>query len=347
MTTIRRHLAAIVLCLTSAVASAQNVVNVTERIHSCWSHEAEDALFYDARKQIPQLAQWPCNGLRDTVYAIESWGLEDGCFYLMYWDRSRQLSVLQDNMSDAIVAHPRRAFTRRIVALVEEWDREKALQLSRSQRVRPANRLYATRVILSRDTVKVDTMSFNEFFGEEDFDDATEMYELWHPEGRRLHECPQVPLEWSFLPGDTVAAYSLGALAFEVRTPGRPYAEEHFPDTAYKERLVVCGQSYMIDSLLFENYNEYSGVYFFSDDAYVIEKDYYIVSFFNAAQMGTMAQPCYLVFKTLNGKACPRALYMLTDIEDNSGRIENTLRYYIEDGNLYLKGENLLLIRTF
>ena len=162
-----------------------------------------------------------------------------------------------------------------------------------------------------------------------------------------LHECPQTPLKWSYLPGDTVAAYSLGALEFEIHYPGRPYAEEHFPDTAYKERLVVCGQTYMIDSLLFNNYHEYSGVYFFSDDAYVIEKDYYIVSFFNAFQMGTMAQPCYLVFKTTDGKACPCALYMLTDLEDNSGRKENTIRYTIEDGILYLQGENLELVRRF
>ena len=165
-------------------------------------------------------------------------------------------------------------------------------------------------------------------------------------DGRRLHECPQMPLKWSFLPGDTIAAYSLGALAFEIRYPSRPYAEEHFPDTAYKERLVVCGQSYMIDSLLFHNYNEYSGVYFFSDSAYLIENEYYIVSFLNELQMGTMAQPCYLVFKTMDGIVCPVALYMITDIEDNSGRIENTIRYYIEDGILYLKGENLELVRT-
>ena len=162
-----------------------------------------------------------------------------------------------------------------------------------------------------------------------------------------LHECPQTAMAWAFLPGDTVAAYSLGALEFEIHYPDRPYAEEHFPDTAYKERLVVCGQTYMIDSLLFNNYHEYSGVYFFSDDAYVIEKDYYIVSFINAFQMGTMAQPCYLVFKTTDGKACPCALYMLTDLEDNSGRKENTIRYTIEDGILYLQGENLELVRRF
>ena len=167
-----------------------------------------------------------------------------------------------------------------------------------------------------------------------------------HVEGKLL-EHPETAMVRAFLPGDTIAAYSLGALAFELHYPDRPYDEDHFPDTAYKERLVVCGQSYMIDSLLFNNYNEYSGVYFFSDDAYVIEKDYYVVSFFNSFQMGTMAQPCYLVFKAVDGKACPVSLYMLTDIEDNSGRIENTIRYYIEDEYLYLKGKKLELIRTF
>ena len=300
-------------------------------------------LFYDARKEIPELAQWPYHGAKDTIFAIESWSLEEGCFELMYWDRNNVFSVLQDNMGAPIVAYPWRTYTKRIVSVVEEWDAEKARQCH--QKVNPQNTLYATRIILDGGEMKVDTMSFREFFGLEDFDDAQELNKLWFDS--RLYDYPVTTMNMRFRFGDTVASYSSGALAFEIRYPKKPYDEDNFPDTSYRERLVACGQSYMIDSLLFRNYSEYSGMYYFNDDAYVINKEYYIVDFFNTFQMGTMIQPCFLVFKTTDGKACPTALYMLTDVEDNSDRIGKTVRYYIDNGNLYLKGKNLELIRKF
>ena len=334
----------VAMFLVNASLQGQEVVDIAEIIHASRTDKAENELFYDARKQISELGRWEYDGRKDTIYAIESWGLEDGCFELMYWDRKQVLSVSQDNMGDPIVAYPWRTYTKRIVSVVEEWDAEKARQCSRSQPVTHASKMYATRIILDGAEVKVDTMSFKEFFGLEDVEDIQELNKLWWDS--RLYDYPVTTMD-STHSGDTVVSYSVGDLEFEVHYPGRPYDEDNFPDTAYKERLVVCGQSYMIDSLLFNNYSEYSGMYDFLGEAYVIENKYYIIDFRNGFQMGTMVQPCFLVFKTRDGKACPSALYMLTDVEDNSDRIGKTVRYYIDNGNLYLKGQNLELIRKF
>lgn len=335
----------VAMLLVNASLQGQEVVDIAEIIHASRTDKAENELFYDARKQIPELGRWEYDGRKDTVYAIESWGMEDGCFELMYWDRKRLLSVSQDNMGDPIVAYPWRTYSKRIVSVVEEWDVEKAQHYGHTQRVTHARTLDAVRIILGGGEVKVDTMSFKEFYGLEDANDSEELYKIW--EGSRLYDYPLTTMDMRFHYGDTIASYSVGALAFEIRYPERPYDEESFPDTSYRERLVVCGQSYMIDSLLFKNYNEYSGMYYFNEDVFVIENEYYIVDFFNTFQMGTMVQPCFLVFKTKEGRACPTALYMLTDVEDNSDRIGKTVRYYIDKGNLYLIGKNLELIGRF
>jgi hypothetical protein len=148
---------------------------------------------------------------------------------------------------------------------------------------------------------------------------------------------------------DTVILYSSIFSEFEVRQPIRNDVPQFVIDTSYREKIIISGKSYMIDSLLYRNYSEYSGSYDF-ECVYVIERKnekYYIVSFFNAFQMGTMVQPCYLVFRSKKGNVCLNTVYMLTDIEDNSGRIENTVRVHLRNDDLYLTGKNLELLKSF
>lgn len=169
----------VMICSSPIIADSQNTVDVAEIIHANRLDKAEDGLFCNARDQIPELRQWTSEHIPDTVYAIESWNYEDGTFTLMYWNQEKIVSVLQDNMGDSLVAYSRRAFTKRIIALVEEWNPEKII--NHSGRVNPSNNLYSTRIIITENkSIIVDTLCFPEFFLKEDIEDSMELFELWH-----------------------------------------------------------------------------------------------------------------------------------------------------------------------
>lgn len=182
MNYIKKNITIIMMvCLSPIIADSQNTINIAEIIHANRQDKAENGLFYDARNQIPELRQWTCEHVPDTVYAIESWALEEGTFALMYWNRDKMVSVLQENMGDSLITYNRRAFIKRIIALVEEWDPEKII--NHPGRVNPSNNLYATRIILTEDkSVVVDTLCFREIILKEDMEDCIELFEQWRPQ---------------------------------------------------------------------------------------------------------------------------------------------------------------------
>lgn len=182
----------VMVCSSPIIADSQNTVDVAEIIHANRLDKAEKGLFCNARNQILELKQWTCEHVPDTIYAIESWSLEMGTFTLMYWNQEKIVSVLQDYMGDSLVAYNRRAFTKRIIALVEEWDPEKII--NHIGRVNPPNKLYATRIILNEQkSVIVDTLCFQDFFLIDDFDDAIELDEIWHPQQKVKEEERRYP----------------------------------------------------------------------------------------------------------------------------------------------------------
>lgn len=171
----------IMACSSSIIANSQITIDIAEIIHDNRYDKAESGLFCDARNKILELRQWKFEYIPDTVYAIESWSLEEGTFALMYWNHDKMVAVLQDNIGDSLIAYNRRAFTKRIIALVEEWNPEKII--NHSGRVTPSNKLYATRIIITKNkSVIVDTLCFRDFFLIEDIDDAIELDEIWHPQ---------------------------------------------------------------------------------------------------------------------------------------------------------------------
>lgn len=148
--------------------------------------------------------------------------------------------------------------------------------------------------------------------------------------------------------GDTIVLHAEELFGLKILVPKRSY--DVFAvgsDVQYREILTISGETYIIDSLLYRNYSEYAGTYDF-EAIYKIEKGrvlFYVVNFFNAFQMGTMVQPCYMIIKVKDEMIYIDSIYMQTDIEDNSGRIENSVRVYIRGGKLKLKGKNLVLLR--
>lgn len=162
-------------------ARSQKTINIGNIIHANRPDVAENWLFNDIRKSIVELTQWPSEKDTDTVYAIESWNYEDGTFALMYWNRDKTISILQDNMGDPMVPYSRRAFTKRIISLVEEWNSEKLC--NHPGKVSPTQTLYATRIILrNNEPTAVNTLCFPDIFLLEDTEDSEELFELWHPQ---------------------------------------------------------------------------------------------------------------------------------------------------------------------
>lgn len=177
-----KSLIAIIVACSACIISAcsRNTINIERIIHANRCDVVENMLFYDIRKEIVELKQWPYEKESDTIYAIESWNYEDGTFSLMYWNRDKTISILQDNMGDPLVAYNRRAFTKRIISLVEEWDSEKLC--NHPGKVSPTQTLYATRIILrDKEPAVVNTLCFPDFFLLEDTEDSGELFELWHP----------------------------------------------------------------------------------------------------------------------------------------------------------------------
>lgn len=150
--------------------------------------------------------------------------------------------------------------------------------------------------------------------------------------------------------GDTLVLYPLGIQGIDISVPKRNYdvfiCGSNLSD---REIITISDKTYIIDSLLYCNYYEYAGTYEF-ETIYTIDKQeqkYYVIDFFNAFQLGTMVQPCYMILKTDGGKIILDSIYLQTDIEDNSGRIEDSIRVYFENESLKLKGDNLELLKTF
>ena len=168
-----------VACSSFTLTYSQDTINIADIIHTNRLDKAENGLFHDARNQIPELKQWIFEYVPDTVYAIESWSLEEGTFTLMYWNREKMVSILQDNMGDSLIVYNRRAFTKRIVALVEAWNPGELIDHSGG--VNPSNNLYATRIIINEHrSIIVNTMCFPEIFMKEDIEDGMDLFKTWH-----------------------------------------------------------------------------------------------------------------------------------------------------------------------
>ena len=129
--------------------------------------------------------------------------------------------------------------------------------------------------------------------------------------------------------GDTLVFYPLEIQGINVCVPKRPYDVYLYGSLlSDREIITISDKTYMIDSLLYKNYTEYAGAYDF-ETIYTVEKyekKYYVVDFFNSLQIGTMVQPCYMILNVDEGKIILHSIYLLTDVEDNSGRIENTVQ---------------------
>lgn len=186
---LKKIISIMLACLPPVVTVSQTTIDIASIIHVVRANEddsTENLLFYDIRKSIPSLSRWENNGLPDTIYALESWNYSSGTFTLMYWNRTCRQSVLQTNANDSVIAYNRRAYTKRIISLVEEWDSVKIDSLSHTELLNK-EWLYATRIVLYKGSFCVETQTFPYIFLKEDLDDASEIFTLWHDSNTKTY----------------------------------------------------------------------------------------------------------------------------------------------------------------
>ena len=105
----------------------------------------------------------------------------------------------------------------------------------------------------------------------------------------------------------------------------------------------------MVDSLVLNEWSEYAmnfqplSVYSVNDK----KSTFVIIEAYNGYQMGTDEQPIYIVFKKDKQSMILHSVYQITDLEYISEIIERTIKVYIRNNRLLLKGKNLKMIRDY
>lgn len=119
-------------------------------------------------------------------------------------------------------------------------------------------------------------------------------------------------------------------------------------DTMYRFYLHT-NVDIMVDSLVLNEFSEYAlnfqplSVYSINDK----RNTFVILEAYDGYQMGTDVQPIYIVFKKDKTSMILHSVYQITDLEDNSGMIEQSIKVYIRNNRLFLKGKNLEMKRDY
>lgn len=160
----------------------------------------------------------------------------------------------------------------------------------------------------------------------------------------KLTGYPKIEIQ-QYYQGDTTVLFYPEIYGLEVILPKDPTNSSWYSiDTNYRDIISLSGKHYLIDSLLYSNYLEYAGRYYFGVAYEVVKHKYYVVNFYNEYQQGTMIQPCFMVLAKKENGFERMSIYMITDIEDNSGQIEESVIVYEQNGELQLNGINIELL---
>ena len=119
-------------------------------------------------------------------------------------------------------------------------------------------------------------------------------------------------------------------------------------DTMYRFYL-HADVDIMVDSLVLNELSEYS-LNFQPMSVYSINEKrntFVILEAYDGYQMGTDVQPIYIVFKKVKSSMILQSVYQITDLEDNSVMIEQSIKVYVRNNRLLLKGKNLKMIRDY
>lgn len=98
----------------------------------------------------------------DTVFALEMLGFQ-GDLYLTYWDKVDTISYTNTEGKPEYVSNL--LFTKYMMGLVSQWD---ILKMKEEEKVNSSliskEPVYATRIVIRKNTYKVECIRFNDFF---------------------------------------------------------------------------------------------------------------------------------------------------------------------------------------
>lgn len=119
--------------------------------------------FFHIRKQLNSLDKLDFITKSDTLFLLESYSVENGNFYGLVWNAFDKVGYIYNNKKFEFDVS--KIFTDYTRELVQGWDTTSIRQEERtnSTMTNPRN-IYATRVIKSKDVLKIDCIMFKEFF---------------------------------------------------------------------------------------------------------------------------------------------------------------------------------------
>lgn len=119
-------------------------------------------------------------------------------------------------------------------------------------------------------------------------------------------------------------------------------------DTSYRF-YIHTDVDIMVDSLVLNEWSEYALNFQPLSLFFIRNKKctFMILEAYDGYQMGTDAQPVFIVFKQDKSSVNLHSVYQITDLEDNSETTEQSIKVFIRNNRLFLKGKNLERIRDY
>jgi hypothetical protein len=120
--------------------------------------------FYEVRNNIDTLKHLYFINETDTLFFLESIGIESNNFYGQIWDKNKRIGYAYSDKNN-IKFYSEKIYTNIICKLIENWDTTSIRNEEKhdSPMMNPRT-IYGTRVIVYKKRLKIDCIKFNEFF---------------------------------------------------------------------------------------------------------------------------------------------------------------------------------------
>ena len=118
-------------------------------------------------------------------------------------------------------------------------------------------------------------------------------------------------------------------------------------DTLYRDYILLDNEKYLVDFLMYKNYDEYAMYFEYLYTYYIQHKqiEYLIINGSNGFQMGTEAQPLYMIFQKKGNKYHFLSSYYIEDMGYYDKKILNSVKVIFRGDKMILKGINLKRVR--
>lgn len=143
-----------------------NLVKVANNIYMNQIQAFGDTMLLEGlqvyREKSNMLERLRYSTVNDTVFALEMLGFQ-GDLYLTYWNKVDTISYTNTEGKPEYVSNL--LFTKHMMGLVSQWD---ILKMKEEEKVNfsliSKEPVYATRIIIRKNTYKVECIRFNDFF---------------------------------------------------------------------------------------------------------------------------------------------------------------------------------------